>query len=115
MTKHKERKLFIKQVIDKMIPENTFYKMPAASKVINLNFLYNQIKDNKLINKEFKKINKNNNNQFIFKNSNFILNQSIIENEISTRLLENYFSSKKILKIFEEKSKKYHLVKKKIK
>jgi len=113
MINHKERKLFIQKIIDKMIPNNKFYKMPAASEVVNLNFLYSQIKANKLINKEFKKIRRDNKSELTFKNFNLILNESIIKKEISLKLLENYFSSKKILKILEEKSKKISFGKKK--
>ena len=96
-----------------MIPNNTFYKMPAASKVVNFNLLYDQIKNNKLINKEFKKINIDNKILPNFKNSNLIFNQDIIENEISVPLLESYYSSKKILKILDQKSKKIPFGKKK--
>ena len=109
----KEQKIFIKKIIDKMIPNNNFYKMPAASKVINLKIFFNQIRKNTLIIKEFKRIKKINKNQFIFINQSSILDNSIIENEISTKLLENYFSSKKILKILDEKSKKISFGKKK--
>ncbi len=113
MINHKKQKLFIKKIIDKMIPNNTFYKMPAASKVVNFNLLYDQIKNNKLINKEFKKINIDNKILPNFKNSNLIFNQDIIENEISVPLLESYYSSKKILKILDQKSKKIPFGKKK--
>lgn len=113
MIKHKERKLFIKKIIDKMIPNNKFYEMPAASEVVNLSLIYNQIKDNKLINKELKKLSYDNKSQPMLKNTNLIFNQSIVEKEISHKLLENYFTSKKILRILEKKSKKISFGKKK--
>ena len=109
----KEQKIFIKKIIDKMIPNNKLYKMPAASKVINFNIFFNQIRENTFIIKEFKKINKVDKDQLILSNRSSILNNSVIENEISTELLENYFSSKKILKILDEKSKKISFGKKK--
>ncbi|WP_440938045.1 hypothetical protein [Candidatus Pelagibacter sp.] len=109
----KEQKIFIKKIIDKMIPNNKLYKMPAASKVINFNIFFNQIRENTFVIKEFKKINRIDKDQLILSNRSSILNNSVIENEISTELLENYFSSKKILKILDEKSKKISFGKKK--
>ena len=109
----KEQKIFIKKIIDKMIPNNKLYKMPAASKVINFNIFFNQIRKNTFVIKEFKKINRIDKDQLILSNRSSILNNSVIENEISTELLENYFSSKKILKILDEKSKKISFGKKK--
>ena len=45
----KEQKIFIKKIIDKMIPNNKLYKMPAASKVINFNIFLIKLEKTRLL------------------------------------------------------------------
>lgn len=80
----------VKSIIDKMIPPNK--EMPCASEVIEI--------------KSFvKKILKKDNNKFILNKKN--LNVEMFEKTIQVELIEEYFTSKKVLKILEKKTDKF--------
>lgn len=80
----------IKSIIDKMIPPSK--EMPCASEVIEI--------------KSFvKKILKKDNNKSILNKKN--PDVEMLEKNIQEELIEEYFTSKKVLKILEKKTDKF--------
>jgi len=97
-------------VINKMIPSNKNFLKTKTSKILNIDKFVKIIKKNLIIKKKILHINnlikksKNKNYQIFI---NEIFKTRIIENDIKKQLLDDYFSSKKIIKVLEIKMKNY--------
>ena len=101
-------KIITEGVINKMIPSNKNFLKTKTSTILNIDKFVKIIKKNPIIKKKFVHINnlikksKNKNYQIFI---NEIFKTRIIEDDIKKQLLEDYFSSKKIIKILETKTK----------
>lgn len=107
MIDNKILKKIVKSLIDAMIPESQKYNMPSASQAINLNLFCKKIEKKKLIQKEIKKIVKTYNLKYSKKDYCIPFNKSLLESEIGNYLLNDYFTSKVVLKSLKNKSKKF--------
>jgi hydroxymethylpyrimidine pyrophosphatase-like HAD family hydrolase len=107
MLQKKTIKLLVEGVLNKMIPKDNFIKI-NTSEIVNVDKFIKIINKKKILKKEIHQINnlikksKNNNYQYLV---NKILQSRIVENEIQEQLLEDYFTSKKVIKILENKTK----------
>ena len=107
MVNHKIHKKIVKVLIDQMIPISKKYKMPKASKAINIDLFYNKIKKNKEILKEIKQIILKNDfktNTNVNSFSNEIFENKKLQNYLSEPLLDDYFTSIIVYKILKKKS-----------
>jgi hypothetical protein len=110
MIEEKNIKIIIEGVVNKMIPNNKNFIMTKTSAVLNIDKFLKIIKKNKILKKKIQHINnlikksKDNNYQYFI---NEIFKSKIIENCIQENLLEDYFTSKKIIKILETKTKTF--------
>jgi len=97
-------------VINKMIPSNKNFLKTKTSKILNIDKFVKIIKKNLIIKKKILHINnlikksKNKNYQIFI---NEIFKTRIIENDIKKQLLDDYFSSKKIIKVLEIKTQNF--------
>lgn len=104
----KNIKTITKGVINKMIPSNKNFLKTKTSIILNIDKFVKIIKKNPIIKKKIihinnliKKTKKKNYQIFI----NEIFKTRIIEDDIKKQLLEDYFTSKKIIEILEIKTK----------
>lgn len=104
----KNIKTITKGVINKMIPSNKNFLKTKTSIILNIDKFEKIIKKNQIIKKKIihinnliKKSKKKNYQIFI----NEIFKTRIIEDDIKKQLLEDYFTSKKIIEILETKTK----------
>ena len=110
MIEEKNIKIIIKGVVNKMIPNNKNFITTKTSTILNIDKFLKIIKKNKILKKKIQHINnsikrsKNYNYQHFI---NEIFKSKIIESDIQEPLLEDYFTSKKIIKILETKTKKF--------
>jgi hypothetical protein len=110
MIEKKNIKIIIEGVVNKMIPNNKNFITTKTSAVLNIDKFLKIIKKNKILKEKIQYINnlikrtKNNNYQYFI---NEIFKSKIIESSIQEHLLENYFTSKKIIKILEKKTKAF--------
>jgi hypothetical protein len=105
MIEEKNIKIIIEGIVNKMIPNNKNFIAPKTSAVLNIDKFLKIIKKNKIqyINNLIKRSKDNNYQYFI----NEIFKSKIIESCIQEHLLEDYFTSKKIIKILETKTKTF--------
>jgi hypothetical protein len=93
-----------------MIPSNKNFLKTKTSTILNIDKFVKIIKKNPIIKKKIVHINnlikksKNKNYQIFI---NEIFKTRIIEDDIKEQLLEDYFSSKKIIKILEIKTQNF--------
>lgn len=93
-----------------MIPSNKNFLKTKTSKILNIDKFVKIIKKNLIIKKKILHINnlikksKNKNYQIFI---NEIFKTRIIENDIKKQLLDDYFSSKKIIKVLEIKTQNF--------
>lgn len=110
MIEEKNIKIIIEGVVNKMIPNNKNFITTKTSALLNIDKFLKIIKKNKILKKKIQHINnlikrsKNNNYQHFI---NEIFKSKIIESCIQEHLLEDYFTSKKIIKILETKTKTF--------
>jgi hypothetical protein len=103
-------KIITEGVINKMIPSNKNFLKTKTSTILNIDKFVKIIKKNPIIKKKIVHINnlikksKNKNYQIFI---NEIFKTRIIEDDIKEQLLEDYFSSKKIIKILEIKTQNF--------
>jgi len=111
MTKQKNFKILIEGVIDKMIPCNKNFITTKTSKILNTEKFIKIIKKDKNIKEKIKNISnlieksKIKNYQYFI---NKIFQSKIIENKIEEQLLEDYFTSKEIIKKFNKQSNSFY-------
>jgi hypothetical protein len=91
-----------------LIPNNKNFIVTKTNKILNMDKFLRIINKNKIIKKKIQNINNlikksENKNYHYFINE--IFKSKIIESHIQEQLLEDYFTSKKIIKILETKSK----------
>ena len=70
-----------KKCIDELIPDDKYFGMPKASRIINIRSLF-----------------------LIFKKKKCIVNQKNIEKLFSDEILNSYFTSKKVIKNIDKKT-----------
>ena len=103
-------KIITEGVINKMIPSNKNFLKTKTSTILNIDKFVKIIKKNPIIKKKIVHTNnlikksKNKNYQIFI---NEIFKTRIIEDDIKEQLLEDYFSSKKIIKILEIKTQNF--------
>jgi hypothetical protein len=108
MIEKKNIRILIEGVVNKMIPNNKNFIITKTNKILNMDKFLRIINKNKIIKKKIQNINnlikktENNNYEYFI---NEIFKSKIIESHIQEQLLEDYFTSKKIIKILETKSK----------
>jgi hypothetical protein len=108
MIEKKNIRILIEGVVNKMIPNNKNFIVTKTNKILNMDKFLRIINKNKIIKKKIQNINNlikksENKNYHYFINE--IFKSKIIESHIQEQLLEDYFTSKKIIKILETKSK----------
>ena len=108
MIEKKNIRILIEGVVNKMIPNNKNFIVTKTNKILNMDKFLRIINKNKIIKKKIQDINNlikksENKNYHYFINE--IFKSKIIESHIQEQLLEDYFTSKKIIKILETKSK----------
>ena len=103
-------KILVEGVINKMIPSNENFLKTKTSKILNIDKFLKIIKKKQIVKNKLEHINnlikksKNKNYQNFI---NEIFKIRIIEDDIKEQLLEDYFSSKKIIKILEKKTQNF--------
>ena len=103
-------KIITEGVINKMIPSNKNFLKTKTSTILNIDKFVKIIKKNPIIKKKFVHINnlikksKNKNYQIFI---NEIFKTRIIEDDIKKQLLEDYFSSKKVIKVLKIKTQNF--------
>jgi hypothetical protein len=103
-------KIITEGVINKMIPSNKNFLKTKTSTILNIDKFLKIIKKNQIVKKKIAHINnlikksKNKNYQIFI---NEIFKKRIIEDDIKKKLLEDYFSSKKIIKVLEIKTQNF--------
>ena len=103
-------KIITEGVINKMIPSNKNFLKTKTSTILNIDKFLKIIKKNQIVKKKIAHINnlikksKNKNYQIFI---NEIFKKKIIEDDIKKQLLEDYFSSKKIIKVLEIKTQNF--------
>ena len=106
----KNIKIITEGVINKMIPSNKNFLKTKTSTILNIDKFLKIIKKNQVVKKKIAHINnlikksKNKNYQIFI---NEIFKKRIIEDDIKKQLLEDYFSSKKIIKVLEIKMQNF--------
>lgn len=103
-------KIITEGVINKMIPSNKNFLKTKTSTILNIDKFVKIIKKNPIIKKKIVHINnlikksKNKNYQIFI---NEIFKTKIIEDDIKKKLLEDYFSSKKVIKVLKIKTQNF--------
>jgi len=103
-------KIITEGVINKMIPSNKNFLKTKTSTILNIDKFVKIIKKNPIIKKKIVHINnlikksKNKNYQIFI---NEIFKTRIIEDDIKKQLLEDYFSSKKVIKVLKIKTQNF--------
>ena len=103
-------KIITEGVINKMIPSNKNFLKTKTSTILNIDKFLKIIKKKQIVKNKLEHINnlikksKNKNYQNFI---NEIFKIRIIEDDIKESLLEDYFSSKKIIKILEKKTQNF--------
>ena len=103
-------KIITEGVINKMIPSNKNFLKTKTSTILNIDKFVKIIKKNPIIKKKIVHINnlikksKNKNYQIFI---NEIFKTKIIEDDIKKQLLEDYFSSKKVIKVLKIKTQNF--------
>jgi hypothetical protein len=103
-------KIFTEGIINKMIPSNKNFLKTKTSTILNIDKFVKIIKKNPIIKKKIVHINnlikksKNKNYQIFI---NEIFKTKIIEDDIKKQLLEDYFSSKKVIKVLKIKTQNF--------
>ena len=103
-------KIITEGVINKMIPSNKNFLKTKTSTILNIDKFLKIIKKNQIVKKKIAHINnlikksKNKNYQIFI---NEIFKKRIIEDDIKKKLLEDYFSSKKIINVLEIKTQNF--------
>ena len=103
-------KILVEGVINKMIPSNENFLKTKTSTILNIDKFLKIIKKKQIVKNKLEHINnlikksKNKNYQNFI---NEIFKIRIIEDDIKESLLEDYFSSKKIIKILEKKTQNF--------
>jgi len=103
-------KIITEGVINKMIPSNKNFLKTKTSTILNIDKFVKIIKKNPINKKKIVHINnlikksKNKNYQIFI---NEIFKTRIIEDDIKKQLLEDYFSSKKVIKVLKIKTQNF--------
>jgi protein tyrosine phosphatase len=103
-------KIITEGIINKMIPSNKNFLKTKTSTILNIDKFVKIIKKNPIIKKKIVHINnlikksKNKNYQIFI---NEIFKTKIIEDDIKKQLLEDYFSSKKVIKVLKIKTQNF--------
>lgn len=103
-------KIITEGVINKMIPSNKNFLKTNTSAILNIDKFVKIIKKNLIIKKKIVHINnlikksKSKNYQIFI---NEIFKTRIIEDDIKKQLLEDYFSSKKVIKVLKIKTQNF--------
>ena len=103
-------KIITEGIINKMIPSNKNFLKTKTSTILNIDKFVKIIKKNPIIKKKIVRINnlikksKNKNYQIFI---NEIFKTRIIEDDIKKQLLEDYFSSKKVIKVLKIKTQNF--------
>jgi len=103
-------KIITEGVINKMIPSNKNFLKIKTSTILNIDKFVKIIKKNPIIKKKIVHINNlikksKNKNYQIFINEMF--KTRIIEDDIKKQLLEDYFSSKKVIEVLKIKTQNF--------